>query len=60
MQNYLSTAGIGRHKTGEADFSSSEPYEMLHLSKEKFLQMRYENIDFKISLDGELELFDRK
>ena len=55
LQNYLSTPGIGRHKTGEADFSTTTPYEMLHLSKDKYLQMLYENVDFKMSLDGEIE-----
>ena len=50
---------IGKKKDGESNFENM-PSERLLLSPEQYLQMRYENVDFKMSLDGEIEILNDK
>lgn len=48
---------MGKNAQGESNFDNM-PSERLLLSPKQYLQMSYENIDFKMNLDGEIELLD--
>ncbi len=48
---------MGKNAQGESNFDNM-PSERLLLSPKQYLQMLYEGIDFKMNLDGEIELLD--